>query len=82
MKESKRTKFLKELYKDEIKDLVYEEYYDSALRRRVRTGFILNDEFSTYIKLDELGVSTNEMVNDLISLGYKYKESSKILIRK
>ena len=70
MKESERTRFLKKLYKDETKALLYEEYENNNIRL-LRTYILLNDEFSTLLRLDTIGIYSEDKIKYIESLNYK-----------
>ena len=70
MKENTRTKFIKKLYKEEIKELIYEEYIDIDDIRKIRTYMLLNDAFNTIIKLENIGIWSEEKIKTLNNLGY------------
>lgn len=70
-KESLRTKFVKKIYKDEIKDLFYKEYISEDNLRRIKTFMILDDIFHTIINLDNFGVWDEDKIKYLESNNYK-----------
>ena len=70
MIESSRTKFLKRIFKNEIKALLYEEYNNNHLKL-LRTFMLLNDEFYTLLRLDEIGMWSEDKIHYLEKLNYK-----------
>lgn len=70
MIESSRTKFLKRIFKNEIKALLYEEYNNNHLKL-LRTFMLLNDEFYTLLRLDEIGIWSEDKIHYLEKLNYK-----------
>ena len=80
MVKGKQTKLVELLYKDEILDYVYEIYQGSDVCPHVRTYIILNDDFKTRIKLEELGQYKKTLIEELEANGFK--DISKNLILK
>lgn len=70
MKDKTRTKWIKMIYKDQIKNFFYEEYVSFDNLRRVRTYCMLDDEFKKLIKLDEYGVWSQRLIDELENEGY------------
>lgn len=70
MKDKPRTRWIKMIYKDEVKDYFYEEYVSFDNLKRIRTYCILNDVYSRLIKLDEYGIWKQETINELEKDGY------------
>lgn len=70
MKDKTRTKWVKMIYKDQIKSFFYEEYVSFDNLRRVRTYCMLDDEFKKLIKLDEYGVWSQRLIDELENEGY------------
>lgn len=71
MLETKRIKEIKNLYKGEIKELLYEEVTKDNNTTFIRIYIKLNDEYNTLLKLGIIGIKTEEKVNELVNLGYK-----------
>lgn len=70
MVKGKQTRLIETLYKGEIKTLAYEIYTGSDIIPHIRTYAILNDEFDTIIKLEELGRIDVNTIEELKSFGY------------
>lgn len=81
MTEGKRTRLIKTLYNDEIRSYVYEVYIGSDTVPHIRTFAILDDEFDTKIKMEELGQKDQRIIDELREKGYKeiYKEPELLL---
>lgn len=71
MLETKRIKEIKNLYKGEIEELLYEEVTKDNNTTFIRTYIKLNDEYNTLLNLGIIGIKTEEKVNELVNLGYK-----------
>lgn len=71
MLETKRIKEIKNLYKDEIEELLYEEVTKDNNTTFLRIYIKLNDEYNTLLNLGIIGIKTEEKVNELVNLGYK-----------
>lgn len=71
MLETKRIKEIKNLYKGEIEELVYEEVTKDNNTTFLRIYIKLNDEYNTLLNLGIIGIKTEEKVNELVNLGYK-----------
>jgi hypothetical protein len=71
MLETKRIKEIKNLYKDEIEELLYEEVTKDNNTTFIRIYIKLNDEYNTLLNLGIIGIKTEEKVNELVNLGYK-----------
>ncbi len=71
MLETKRIKEIKNLYKGEIKELLYEEVTKDNNTTFIRIYIKLNDEYNTLLNLGIIGIKTEEKVNELVNLGYK-----------
>ncbi len=65
-----RTNKLIRLFEGEIDKLYYEIYIGNDELKRVRTYAKLNDGFNTLLKFEELGLYTEELVNELKFNGY------------
>lgn len=79
-----RTNKLKKLFGEEMTNLYYEVYKGSDDLTRVRTYAKLNDGFNTMLKLEELGVFTEALENELNNSNYTKIDSpanKKILIK-
>ena len=81
MLETKRIKEIKNLYKGEIEELLYEEVTKDNNTTFIRIYIKLNDEYNTLLNLGIIGIKTEEKVNELVNLGYK-KVLKKIVIFK
>ena len=71
MLETKRIKEIKNLYKGEIEELLYEEVTKDNNTTFLRIYIKLNDEYNTLLNLGISGIKTEEKVNELVNLGYK-----------
>ena len=71
MLEPKRIKEIKNLYKGEIEELLYEEVTKDNNTTFLRIYIKLNDEYNTLLNLGIIGIKTEEKVNELVNLGYK-----------
>jgi hypothetical protein len=71
MLETKRIKEIKNLYKGEIEELLYEEVTKDNNITFLRIYIKLNDEYNTLLNLGIIGIKTEEKVNELVNLGYK-----------
>ena len=71
MLETKRIKEIKNLYKGEIEELLYEEVTKDNNTTFLRIYIKLNDEYNTLLNLGIIGIKTEEKVNELVNLGYK-----------
>lgn len=71
MLETKRIKEIKNLYKGEIEELLYEEVTKDNNTTFIRIYIKLNDEYNTLLNLGIIGIKTEEKVNELVNLGYK-----------
>lgn len=71
MLETKRIKEIKNLYKGEIEELLYEEVTKDNNTTFIRIYIKLNDEYNTLLNLGIIGIKTAEKVNELVNLGYK-----------
>lgn len=71
MLETKKIKEIKNLYKDEIEELLYEEVTKDNNTTFIRIYIKLNDEYNTLLNLGIIGIKTEEKVNELVNLGYK-----------
>lgn len=71
MLETKRIKEIKNLYKGEIEELLYEEVTKDNNTTFLRICIKLNDEYNTLLSLGIIGIKTEEKVNELVNLGYK-----------
>lgn len=71
MLETKRIKEIKNLYKGEIEELLYEEVTKDNNTTFLRIFIKLNDEYNTLLNLGIIGIKTEEKVNELVNLGYK-----------
>lgn len=71
MLETKRIKEIKNLYKGEIEELLYEEVTKDNNTTFLRIYIKLNDEYITLLNLGIIGIKTEEKVNELVNLGYK-----------
>lgn len=81
MVETKRMKMLISIYREDIKYKIYEIYKSFDELERVRTYIILNDGFNTTLKMDELGLNTEETINELENLGYVSIDSAEVKLR-
>ncbi len=70
MVKGKQTKLIEMLYEGEIQTLAYEIYQGSDIHPHVRTYAILNDEFKTQIKLEELGQLKDKLLEELKNNNY------------
>lgn len=70
MLETKRIKEIKNLYKGEIEELLYEEVTKDNNTTFLRIYIKLNDEYNTLLNLGIIGIKTEEKVNELVNLGY------------
>lgn len=70
MIEKQRTREIKKLFKDETKYPAFEEYTGLDNIKRIRTYLVLKDDFNTLIKLEELGMVTDDLIKELKSRGY------------
>ena len=64
-------KEIKNLYKGEIEELLYEEVTKDNNTTFIRIYIKLNDEYNTLLNLGIIGIKTEEKVNELVNLGYK-----------
>ena len=64
-------KEIKNLYKGEIEELLYEEVTKDNNTTFLRIYIKLNDEYNTLLNLGIIGIKTEEKVNELVNLGYK-----------
>lgn len=71
MLETKRIKEIKNLYKGEIEELLYEEVTKDNNTTFLRIYIKLNDEYNALLNLGIIGIKTEEKVNELVNLGYK-----------
>ena len=71
MLETKRIKEIKNLYKGEIEELLYEEVTKDNNTTFLRIYIKLKDEYKTLLNLGIIGIKTEEKVNELVNLGYK-----------
>lgn len=71
MLETKRINEIKNLYKGEIEELLYEEVTKDNNTTFIRIYIKLNDEYNTLLNLGIIGIKTEEKVNELVNLGYK-----------
>ena len=71
VEETKRIKEIKNLYKGEIEELLYEEVTKDNNTTFLRIYIKLNDEYNTLLNLGIIGIKTEEKVNELVNLGYK-----------
>lgn len=71
MLETKRIKEIKNLYKGEIEELLYEEVTKDNNTTFLRIYIKLNDEYNTLLNLGIIGIKTEEKVNELVNLCYK-----------
>ena len=71
MLETKRIKEIKNLYKGEIEELLYEEVTKDNNTTFLRIYIKLNDEYNTLLNLGIIGIKSEEKVNELVNLGYK-----------
>ena len=71
MLETKRIEEIKNLYKGEIEELLYEEVTKDNNTTFIRIYIKLNDEYNTLLNLGIIGIKTEEKVNELVNLGYK-----------
>lgn len=71
MLETKRIKEIKNLYKGEIEELLYEEVTKDNNTTFLRIYIKLNDEYNTLLNLGIIGIKTEEKANELVNLGYK-----------
>lgn len=82
MPRSRKT-LIENLYKREIESFNYEVYIGSTGQEHVRTWATLNDDFNTKIKVDELGIYSESLIEALKKEGYKpIKEESKLQLKK
>ncbi len=70
MKDKARTRWMKMVYGNQIKNYFYEEYISFDNLRRIRTYCVLDDEFNKLIKLDEYGVWKQSTIDELENDGY------------
>ena len=70
MKDKARTRWMKMVYGNQIKNYFYEEYISFDNLRRIRTYCVLDDEFNRLIKLDEYGVWKQSTIDELENDGY------------
>ena len=85
MLETKRIKEIKNLYKDEIEELLYEEVTKDNNTTFLRIYIKLNDEYNTLLNLGIIGIKTEEKVNELCDNGTfktSHIEAFKILLEK
>lgn len=84
MIKSKRTLLIESLYKNEVEEYKYEIYVGSTGQEHVRTWAILNDGFGTKIKIEDLGIYSEDLIEDLEKNGYKpfKEEESKLKLQK
>lgn len=66
-----RMSLIEKLYKNEIKAYRYELYRGSTGETHIRTWIILDDDFDTRLKVDELGIYSEETIEELKRNGYK-----------
>lgn len=82
MIKGKRTLLIESLYKEEVEAYKYEIYIGSTGQEHIRTWAILNDGFGTKIKIEELGIYSDDLKDDLEKNGYKpLKEESKLKLQ-
>ncbi len=77
MKETKRTEFIKKLYANQIKDLLYEEFTDYDGVKKIRAYIVISESFGLYdeiLRLQNFGISSPETIKYLEDLGYKNKD--------
>lgn len=78
-----RMSLIEKLYIGEIKEYRYELYRGSTGETHIRTWIILDDEFETKLKVDELGIYSEETIEDLKRNGYKpLIDESKLQLKK
>lgn len=70
MVKGNQTRLVEKLYKGEILELAYEVYNGSDSVSHIRTYAILNDEFNTKIKLEELGQFKEDLILELKANGF------------
>lgn len=70
MIEKSRTRMIKKLFENDTNYKAFEEYTGLDNIKRVRTYLVLKDDFNTLIKLEELGIVTDELIKDLKNSGY------------
>lgn len=81
MVETKRMKMLISIYREDIKYKIFEEYESFDNLKRLRTYILLNDGFNTTLKMDEIGLSSEEAINELENLGYVSIDSAEVKLR-
>ncbi len=81
--ESKKAKTLREAFKTSDSDILAYEIYEGIDKTpRVALYIILDDEFRTSIKLDELGVISDELIINLEKIGYVQIHRENTLVKK
>ncbi len=78
MKESERTKTIKNIFKDETECYTYETYEGIDGLKRIKTYIILNDGFLTKILLSDLGLYTEGLASFLKEKGYINMDTLKL----
>lgn len=81
--ESKKAKTLREAFKTSESDILAYEIYEGIDKTpRMALYIILDDEFRTSIKLDELGMVSDELITNIEKLGYVQVHKESKLIKK
>lgn len=81
--ESKKAKTLREAFKTSETDILAYEIYEGIDKTpRIALYILLDDEFETSIKLDELGIPSEELINNLEKIGYRQVRKVNTLIKK
>ncbi len=81
--ESKKAKTLREAFRTSETDiLAYEIYKGIDGTPRIALYILLDDEFRTSIKLDELGIPTDELITNIEKIGYVQVQKENKLVKK
>ncbi len=81
--ESQKAKTLRKAFKNSESDILAYEIYEGIDRTaRIALYIILDDDFKTTIKLDELGIPSEELITNLEKIGYVQVRKENKLIKK
>lgn len=81
--ESKKAKTLREAFRTNETDILAYEIYKGIDRTpRIALYILLDDEFRTSIKLDELGIPTDELITNIEKIGYVQVQKENKLVKK
>lgn len=81
--ESKKAKTLRESFRTSESDILAYEIYEGIDKTpRIALYILLDDEFETSIKLDELGIPSEELINNLEKIGYRQVHKVNTLVKK